>query len=63
MKPSDAPFSGEISGSTAAIMPNPANDTEATASSSSAAAKLAFSRWSPKNSATTANSRAVRSTP
>ena len=63
MKPSCAPFSGEISGSTAVTMPMPTNETEATASSTSAAAKSASGNESPKNTATTANSSAVRTTP
>jgi hypothetical protein len=63
MKPSCAPFSGEISGSTAVTIPTPTNETEATASSRSAAPKSACGNSSPKNSATTANSSAVRTTP
>ena len=60
MKPSCAPFSGEISGSTAVIMPMPTNEIEATASSTSAARKSASGKLRPKNSATTTNSAAVR---
>ena len=48
MKPSCAPFSGEISGSTAVIMPMPTNETEATASSTSAAAKSASGKLEPE---------------
>ena len=42
MKPSCVPFSGEISGSTAVIMPMPTNETEDTASTTIAEAKLAL---------------------
>jgi hypothetical protein len=63
MNPSWAPFSGEVSGRIAVIIPMPTNDTDATASSTSAAPKLAWGKASPKNSATAANSAAVRTTP
>ena len=63
MKPSCAPFSGETSGRIAVTMPTPTNETDATASSTSAAAKSASGKVRPKKSATTANSAAVRSSP
>jgi hypothetical protein len=63
MNPSCAPFSGEISGSTAVAMPMPTNETDATASSTRAATKSASGKLSPKNAATTANTSAVRRTP
>jgi len=57
------PFSGEISGRTAVIIPIPMNEIEATTSTTSAAAKFACasSRW--KKSATTAKSMIARMTP
>ena len=44
-------------------MPMPTNETDATASSSSAVPKSACGKLRPKNSATTANSSDVRTTP
>ena len=60
MKPSCVPFSGEISGRTAVIIPIPMNEIEATSSTTSAAAKLACERFRSKNSATTPNSSIAR---
>ena len=51
MKPSCVPFSGEISGRTAVIIPIPTNETDATASSTNAAKKSAFGMFRPKNAA------------
>src|SRR6478752_5496433 len=59
MNPSWVPFSGEISGSTAVIMPMPMNDTELISSTRPAAAKLASPKLMERNAATTANRRAV----
>ena len=42
MKPSCVPFSGEISGSTAVIMPMPMNETELISSTRAALAKSAL---------------------
>ena len=63
MKPSCVPFSGEISGSTAVIMPMPMNENDETASTTAAAVKSGCSKWMSRNSATAPNSRTVRSTP
>ena len=63
MKPSCVPFSGEIRGRTAVIIPMPMNEIEATASTTSAAAKFACERSRSKNSATTPKSRTARTTP
>ncbi len=62
-KPIWVPFSGEISGRTAAIIPMPMNDTEATASTTSAARKFASGMFSPKNDAITAKTIEARTTP
>ena len=62
-KPSCAPFSGEISGSTAVIIPMPKNDTEASSSRTIAAVKFASGIERPKKSATTMNSSAARIRP
>ena len=61
MKPSCAPFSGEISGRIAVIIPIPTNEIDATASSDERRDEVRVRRGArPKNSATTANSSAVR---
>ena len=62
-KPSCAPFSGEMSGRTAVIIPIPKNETDATIRITSAAGKFASSNWRPKNSETTTNSRIARTSP
>ncbi len=63
MKPSCVPFSGEISGRTAVIMPIPMKEIEATPSSTSAVAKSAFGMCSEKNAATTPKIKLARTTP
>ena len=63
MKPICIPFSGEIKGRTAVIIPIPMNETEATASTTSAATKFAPPRLSEKKPAITAKRTAVRRTP
>jgi ABC-2 type transport system permease protein len=55
MKPSCVPFSGEMSGRTAVIIPIPMNEIDAIASRTSAATKCAFGRCNEKNAAITAN--------
>jgi hypothetical protein len=63
MKPSCVPFSGEISGRTAVIIPIPMNEIDAIASRIRAATKFACGRCSEKNAAITANSALARTTP
>jgi hypothetical protein len=63
MNPSCVPFSGEISGSTAVIMPMPMNDTELTSSTTAALVNWASWKVTLSDPATTANSSAVRNTP
>ena len=62
-KPSCAPFSGEISGSTAVIIPIPKNDIDAISRITSAAAKFASGIGRPKKNATTTKSRIARTSP
>ena len=63
MNPSCVPFSGEISGRTAVIIPTPMNDTEAIPSTSSAVAKFASGMCSPKKAATTPKTSEARTRP
>ena len=63
MKPSCVPFSGEISGSTAVIMPIPMKETELTSSTTPALTNCGSSNVTLSDPATTANRSAVRSTP
>ena len=57
------PFSGEISGRTAVIIPMPMNEIDAIASTTSAAAKFASGMCSPKNAATTTKTSDARTRP
>jgi hypothetical protein len=63
MNPSWVPFSGEISGRTAVIIPIPMNETDAIPSTSSAVPKFASGMCSPKNAATTPNTSVARTRP
>ena len=63
MKPSCAPFSGEISGSTEVIVPMPMNEIDAIASTIAAARKFASGMCNPNISAITTNRTALRRTP
>ena len=62
-KPSCAPFSGEMSGSTDVIIPIPMNENEAMPISASAAPKFALGMWMPMNAATTKNRIVARMSP
>ena len=62
-KPSCAPFSGEIRGSTEVIVPMPMNETDAMASTIAAARKFASGMCRPNISAMTTKRTALRSTP
>ena len=50
MNPSCVPFSGEISGSTAVIMPMPTNENDDTASTTLAGPKSALAKCTSRNS-------------
>ena len=63
MNPSCVPFSGEMSGRTAVIIPIPMNEIDEIASSASAAAKFAFGTSMPMNAATTKKRIAERTMP
>ena len=63
MKPSCVPFSGEMSGRTAVIIPMPMNEIDATARTTIAARKSASGKPRSKKNATAPNSSAVRRTP
>ena len=63
MKPSWVPFSGEISGRTAVIIPIPMKETDATQSRTSAVPKFACGMCSEKNAATTPKISDARTSP
>ena len=64
MKPSCVPFSGEMSGRTAVIIPIPMNETDAIASSDERRGEVRVRHVrAPKNAAITANTIAARTTP
>jgi hypothetical protein len=63
MKPSCVPFSGEMSGRTAVIIPIPTKEMDATPRMTSAATKSAWGISRSKKNATTPKRRTARTSP